>query len=137
MTQPINALAFIFDGINYGASDFAYSAYSMASLPNPWLLPMISLFGFLEWVKEEYPDYFNQHWVSNQLKYSVPGTFLKLTDISMALSHIISIPLCPQVLVSLMSILCLFILSSSHGFIGLWIALSIYMSLRTFAGFWR
>ncbi|XP_065621543.1 protein DETOXIFICATION 42 isoform X4 [Quercus suber] len=70
VTQPINALAFIFDGINYGASDFAYSAYSM-------------------------------------------------------------------VLVSLMSILCLFILSSSHGFIGLWIALSIYMSLRTFAGFWR
>jgi len=48
VTQPINALAFIFDGINYGASDFAYSAYSMASLPNPWLLPMISLFGFLE-----------------------------------------------------------------------------------------
>ncbi|XP_050244807.1 protein DETOXIFICATION 42-like isoform X2 [Quercus robur] len=70
VTQPINALAFIFDGINYGASDFAYSAYSM-------------------------------------------------------------------VLVSLMSIVCLFILSSSHGFIGLWIALSIYMSLRTFAGFWR
>ncbi|XP_075638926.1 protein DETOXIFICATION 42-like [Castanea sativa] len=70
VTQPINALAFIFDGINYGASDFAYSAYSM-------------------------------------------------------------------VLVSLMSILCLFILSSSHGFIGLWIALSIYMSLRALAGFWR
>ncbi|XP_030926336.1 protein DETOXIFICATION 42-like isoform X3 [Quercus lobata] len=70
VTQPINALAFIFDGINYGASDFAYSAYSM-------------------------------------------------------------------VLVSLMSIVCLFILSSSHGFIGLWIALSIYMSLRTFTGFWR
>ncbi|KAK9995458.1 hypothetical protein SO802_020144 [Lithocarpus litseifolius] len=31
-TQPINALAFVFDGINFGASDFAYSAYSMASL---------------------------------------------------------------------------------------------------------
>ncbi|XP_017977221.1 PREDICTED: protein DETOXIFICATION 42 isoform X5 [Theobroma cacao] len=28
-TQPINALAFVFDGVNYGASDFAYSAYSM------------------------------------------------------------------------------------------------------------
>nr|POE57818.1 calmodulin-binding transcription activator 2 [Quercus suber] len=28
-TQPINALAFVFDGINFGASDFAYSAYSM------------------------------------------------------------------------------------------------------------
>ncbi|KAL9252049.1 DETOXIFICATION 42-like protein, partial [Drosera capensis] len=31
VTQPINALAFVFDGINYGASDFAYAAYSMAS----------------------------------------------------------------------------------------------------------
>lgn len=31
LTQPINALAFVFDGINFGASDYAYSAYSMAS----------------------------------------------------------------------------------------------------------
>ncbi|KAF8398372.1 hypothetical protein HHK36_017299 [Tetracentron sinense] len=31
MTQPINTLAFVFDGVNFGASDFAYSAYSMAS----------------------------------------------------------------------------------------------------------
>lgn len=30
-TQPINALAFVFDGVNFGASDFAYSAYSMVS----------------------------------------------------------------------------------------------------------
>ncbi|ESW05816.1 hypothetical protein PHAVU_011G211800 [Phaseolus vulgaris] len=29
-TQPINALAFVFDGVNYGANDFAYSAYSLA-----------------------------------------------------------------------------------------------------------
>ncbi|RWW81503.1 hypothetical protein BHE74_00010093 [Ensete ventricosum] len=29
LTQPVNALAFVFDGVNYGASDFAYSAYSM------------------------------------------------------------------------------------------------------------
>ncbi|WJX11202.1 Protein DETOXIFICATION 42 [Trifolium repens] len=28
-TQPINALAFVFDGVNYGVSDFIYSAYSM------------------------------------------------------------------------------------------------------------
>ncbi|KAK2967427.1 hypothetical protein RJ640_022359 [Escallonia rubra] len=68
-TQPINALAFVFDGVNFGASDFAYSAKSM-------------------------------------------------------------------VLVAIFSILFLFILSS-HGFIGLWIALTIYMSLRAFAGFWR
>lgn len=68
-TQPINALAFVFDGVNFGASDFAYSAYSM-------------------------------------------------------------------VLVAICSILILFI-ASTHGFIGLWIALTIYMSLRAFAGFWR
>ncbi|XP_076918516.1 protein DETOXIFICATION 42-like isoform X2 [Bidens hawaiensis] len=28
-TQPINSIAFVFDGVNFGASDFAYSAYSM------------------------------------------------------------------------------------------------------------
>ncbi|KAJ7553135.1 hypothetical protein O6H91_06G085200 [Diphasiastrum complanatum] len=28
-TQPINSLAFVFDGLHYGASDFAYAAYSM------------------------------------------------------------------------------------------------------------
>ncbi|XP_039130572.1 protein DETOXIFICATION 42-like [Dioscorea cayenensis subsp. rotundata] len=69
-TQPINALAFVFDGINYGASDFAYSAYSMF-------------------------------------------------------------------LVAMVSALCLVILATSHGFVGIWIALTIYMSLRMVAGFWR
>ncbi|XP_061959315.1 protein DETOXIFICATION 42 isoform X2 [Populus nigra] len=69
-TQPINALAFVFDGVNFGASDFAYSAYSM-------------------------------------------------------------------VMVAIVSILCLFLLSSSHKFIGIWVALTIYMSLRALAGFWR
>ncbi|KAH7843527.1 hypothetical protein Vadar_017714 [Vaccinium darrowii] len=29
-TQPINALAFVFDGVNFGASDFVFSACSMA-----------------------------------------------------------------------------------------------------------
>ncbi|KAK4412975.1 protein DETOXIFICATION 42 [Sesamum alatum] len=32
VTQPINSLAFVFDGLNFGASDFVYSAYSMASI---------------------------------------------------------------------------------------------------------
>lgn len=70
LTQPINALAFVFDGINFGASDFAYSALSM-------------------------------------------------------------------VMVAVVSILCLLALSSHLGFIGIWVALCIYMSLRAFAGFWR
>ncbi|KAL2483117.1 MATE efflux family protein 1 [Forsythia ovata] len=70
VTQPINSLAFVFDGINYGASDFAFSAYSM-------------------------------------------------------------------VLIATSSIFCLFLLSSTHGFVGIWIALSIFMSLRALAGFLR
>ncbi|MBA0677255.1 hypothetical protein Goari_018673, partial [Gossypium aridum] len=70
VTQPINTLAFVFDGVNYGASDFAYSAYSM-------------------------------------------------------------------VLVAVVSIFCLFILSSSDGYIGIWIALTIFMNLRVFAGLLR
>ncbi|KAL4271297.1 hypothetical protein GQ457_13G011280 [Hibiscus cannabinus] len=70
VTQPINALAFVVDGVNYGASDFAYSAYSM-------------------------------------------------------------------VMVAVMSISCLFILSSSHGYVGIWIALTIFMCLRVFSGLLR
>ncbi|CAH9103262.1 unnamed protein product [Cuscuta epithymum] len=69
-TQPINALAFVFDGVNFGASDFAYSAYSMVT-------------------------------------------------------------------VAIFSIILLFILSSTFGFVGIWVALTIYMSLRAMAGFWR
>ncbi|KAG4388093.1 hypothetical protein AAZX31_09G096300 [Glycine max] len=69
-TQPINSLAFVFDGVNYGASDFAYSAYSLVT-------------------------------------------------------------------VSLASVASLFLLSKSKGFVGIWIALTIYMSLRMFAGVWR
>ncbi|KAJ0982329.1 hypothetical protein J5N97_010584 [Dioscorea zingiberensis] len=69
-TQPINSLAFVFDGVNFGASDYTYSAYSM-------------------------------------------------------------------VMVAVISIPSLIFLSSSHGYIGIWLALTIYMSLRTFAGVWR
>ncbi|XP_027911998.1 protein DETOXIFICATION 43-like isoform X3 [Vigna unguiculata] len=69
-TQPINSLAFVFDGVNYGASDFAYSAYSL-------------------------------------------------------------------VLVSLVSIPVEIFLFRSKKFIGIWIALSIYMILRILVGIWR
>ncbi|KAK8639863.1 hypothetical protein V6N13_138229 [Hibiscus sabdariffa] len=69
-TQPINSIAFVFDGVNFGASDFAFTAYSM-------------------------------------------------------------------VLVSGASIASVFLLSKSNGFIGIWIALTIYMALRSLAGAWR
>ncbi|KAM3411221.1 hypothetical protein ACQJBY_003079 [Aegilops geniculata] len=70
LTQPINALAFVFDGVNYGASDFAYAAYSL-------------------------------------------------------------------ILVAIVSIAWIVALANYSGFIGIWIALSIYMCLRMFAGLWR
>lgn len=69
-TQPINSLAFVFDGVNYGASDFAYAAYSLVS-------------------------------------------------------------------VSVVSIAIEFVLYRSKQFVGLWIALSIYMVLRMVVGIWR
>lgn len=99
LTQPINALAFVFDGINYGASDFAYSAYSMVSLTQ-----------------------------SSQIEW--------LCLILMLSNHLI-IVLMLQVLVAIVSITCLIMLSSLYGFTGIWISLTIYMSLRMFAGFWR
>ncbi|KAK3408551.1 hypothetical protein EUGRSUZ_J00768 [Eucalyptus grandis] len=61
------------------------------------------------------------------------GARLFTTDVGVLRVISIGIP----VAVAVVSILCLFILSSSHGFIGIWIALTIYMSLRAFAGFWR
>ncbi|XP_029125525.1 protein DETOXIFICATION 43 [Cajanus cajan] len=69
-TQPINSLAFVFDGVNYGASDFAYSAYSL-------------------------------------------------------------------VLVSLVSIPIEIFLFKRKLFVGIWIALTIYMILRMIVGIWR
>ncbi|XVF79620.1 hypothetical protein PTKIN_Ptkin15bG0003900 [Pterospermum kingtungense] len=69
-TQPINSLAFVCDGVNFGASDFAFTAYSMA-------------------------------------------------------------------LVAGASIASLFLLYESNGFIGIWVALTIYMALRAVAGVWR
>ncbi|XP_020244101.1 protein DETOXIFICATION 42-like [Asparagus officinalis] len=69
-TQPINSLAFVFDGVNFGASDYTFAAYSMVAVAS------------------------------------------------------ISIP-------------CLIFLSSSHGFLGIWTALTIYMTLRTLASIWR
>ncbi|KAK7314259.1 hypothetical protein VNO77_39473 [Canavalia gladiata] len=73
-TQPINTLAFVFDGVNYGASDFAYSAYSLAS---------------------------------------------------------------SQVSASLVSVAIEILLFRSKQFVGIWIALTIYMILRMLVGVWR
>ncbi|CAJ2657482.1 unnamed protein product [Trifolium pratense] len=69
-TQPINTLSFVFDGVNYGASDFAYASYSL-------------------------------------------------------------------VMVSILSVGVEFLLYRGDHYVGIWIALSIYMTLRMLAGVWR
>ncbi|KAG0583690.1 hypothetical protein KC19_3G155300 [Ceratodon purpureus] len=43
LTQPINALAFIFDGLHYGASDFEYVAVSAMALVVPAMLVLLFL----------------------------------------------------------------------------------------------
>jgi hypothetical protein len=42
-----------------------------------------------------------------------------------------------QVLVAMASIPAIFVLSKTGGFVGIWVALTIFMGLRTFAGVWR
>jgi hypothetical protein len=42
-----------------------------------------------------------------------------------------------QVLVATASIAAIFVLSKTGGFVGIWVALTIFMGLRTFAGVWR
>jgi len=69
-TQPINSLAFVFDGVNFGASDYTFSAYSMVAVA----------------------------------VVSIPASIF---------------------------------LSAHYGFIGIWISLTIYMSVRTFFSVWR
>ncbi|CAA7051003.1 unnamed protein product [Microthlaspi erraticum] len=69
-TQPINSLAFVLDGVNFGASDFAYTAYSMVG-------------------------------------------------------------------VAAISIAAVIYMAKFNGFIGIWIALTIYMGLRAITGIAR
>ncbi|KAJ3702876.1 hypothetical protein LUZ61_006581 [Rhynchospora tenuis] len=68
--QTVNSLAFVFDGINFGASDYTFSAYSM-------------------------------------------------------------------VLLATISVPCMIYVATKLGFIGIWISLAIYMSLRTLVSIWR
>ncbi|CAN6888037.1 unnamed protein product, partial [Brassica oleracea] len=69
-TQPINSLTFVLDGVNFGASDFAYTAYSMVG-------------------------------------------------------------------VAAVSIVAVIYMAKSNGFVGIWIALTIYMGLRAITGMGR
>jgi hypothetical protein len=42
-----------------------------------------------------------------------------------------------QVLVATASIAAIFVFSKTGGFVGIWVALTIFMGLRAFAGVWR
>ncbi|KAK9026571.1 hypothetical protein V6N11_039406 [Hibiscus sabdariffa] len=58
VTQPINALAFVVDGVNYGASDFAYSAYSM-----PWLCWNLDCFDHLYVLASVFWSFEDRNWL--------------------------------------------------------------------------
>ncbi|CAN8269543.1 unnamed protein product [Cochlearia groenlandica] len=45
-TQPINSLAFVLDGVNFGASDFAYTAYSMIAVAGVSIVAVIYMAKF-------------------------------------------------------------------------------------------
>jgi len=92
----------VFDGINFGASDYTYSAYSM-----------VNSFSHLL-IKKKNSSCFS----SETLPNNEPNENL-------------------QVAVASVSIPCLVYLSAHNGFIGIWVALTIYMSLRTIASTWR
>ena len=44
-TQPITSLAFVFDGLHYGASDFTYAASAMVR--RPLNIALIMWYGFM------------------------------------------------------------------------------------------
>jgi hypothetical protein len=102
-TQTINALAFVFDGINFGASDYTYSAYSMVQQ------------------------------IPSHPRWQAAASILALKLLPRLNQSHVNL----QVGVASISIPCLVYLSAHNGFIGIWIALTIYMSLRTIASTWR
>ncbi|KAG2397762.1 Protein DETOXIFICATION 42 [Vigna angularis] len=102
-TQPLNALAFVIDGINFGASDFAYSAISLVGI-------------FLSCHEIDY---------NALLLINNEGSILETASYYC------------MVVVAIFSIICLHFLSSVGGFIGIWIALTIYMALRAIVGLLR
>jgi Na+-driven multidrug efflux pump len=93
----------MFDGINFGASDYRYSAYSMV----------------------------NSFHISHSDRKSQVSALKLFPTMKMNQNEKL------QVVVVSMSIPCLLYLSTHNGFIGIWIALTIYMSLRTIASTWR
>ncbi|GLT62314.1 hypothetical protein SLA2020_349620 [Shorea laevis] len=135
-TQPINSIAFVFDGINFGVSDFAYTAYSMVLVAG---VSIVSLFflpksnGFVGiWIALTIYMILRMFAATqpiNSIAFVFDGINFGASDFAYTAYS--------MVLVAGVSIGSLFFLSKSNGFVGIWIALTIYMILRMFAGVWR
>lgn len=146
ITQPINSLAFVFDGVNFGASDFAYSAFSMVSIFFHWEtsfdLNNLSDYRNSTFQYQRKWELYNfVHHAEWKFEFCL-FAFISLYSMEIGwtiwvLIHYITIFFHSQVLVAIVSIIFLLVLSSSAGFIGIWFALTVYMSLRAFAGFLR
>ena len=106
-SQPINALAFIFDGLHYGVSDFSYSASSMVCAYN-----ILCYFDHATAVASVCSDVFLSVLIYQSLFN-------------------------PQMVVGALSSLYLLYAPKVFGLPGVWAGLALFMSLRMTAGFMR
>lgn len=114
-TQPINALAFIFDGLFFGSSDFSYAALSMV------------IYGWKSFFLSE-----NQNSVSNACCYmhQIKGTYIP-TCLQWRTW------VCLQIIVTIISSGVMFLAESKLKFIGIWVGLTVLMTMRMLTGFLR
>lgn len=102
ISQPINAIAFVADGLYYGVSDFAYAAYSTVEISTPTL----------------------SH-------YSVIGYSCSFVILAILIYSAF------QVFAGAVSSAFLLVVAPKFGLGGVWAGLTLFMSLRAIAGFWR
>ncbi|WVZ54943.1 hypothetical protein U9M48_005670 [Paspalum notatum var. saurae] len=104
ISQPVNAIAFVADGLYYGVSDFAYAAYSTVLI----LIPTLSR------SRSYYHVYIAQLCRPNHVE-------------SMLF----------QFFAGVVSSVFLLVAAPKFGLGGIWAGLTLFMSLRAIAGFWR
>lgn len=113
ISQPVNAIAFVADGLYYGVSDFAYAAYSTVLIYTPTL----SHYFFLSLTLQRY------HVISYHLAQLCHANHI---DIWLF-----------QFFAGAVSSAFLLIAAPKFGLGGIWAGLTLFMSLRAIAGFWR
>ncbi|WVZ54802.1 hypothetical protein U9M48_005547 [Paspalum notatum var. saurae] len=112
ISQPVNAIAFVADGLYYGVSDFAYAAYSTVLIHTPTLScfiisPILSHYHVISY-------HIAQVCHSNRVESSLFQFFAG------AVSSVFLLVAAPK-----------------FGLGGIWAGLTLFMSLRAIAGFWR